>query len=593
MSTRARSLVVGTALVLTVVSPVAPALAETPAGAGVDVPAVLDAELSASEEQALSTLTTGTGVPLEAFVVTPDGPEIVTLDADSRTDAAAAAELLEDQPAVESAAVSVVVRALGGAHRQYGNEMVRSEAARAGVDGPLSGVVVAVLDTGVAPHPELAGVLVPGRNFTTSPGGELDTTDRQGHGTHVAGTVAADAASDVEGVAHGVRVMPVKVLGDDGSGSSSAVNSGIIWAAENGADVINMSLGGPGGAGLFASAVDYARSRGVTVVAAAGNDNTSTPSYPAAEPGVISVAAVDAQQARASFSNSGSTVDLAAPGVGILSTHLDGSLASLNGTSMASPHVAGVAALVEAAAPGLTPDQVERALVASTTDLGTAGRDDWFGHGLVDAVRAVQAGNSLESTGTVASAPGAPAIWKPFAGVGSVVVRWAAPTVTGGAPVTGYTVRAHRGSTLVKTVTAGGSATRVTVTGLTNGTGYRFTVTAVNVAGAGRPSALSATATPRTVPGAPAIWRPFAGDGSVVVRWAAPTVTGGAPVTGYTVRAYRGSTLVKTVTARGSATRVTVTGLRNGTGYWFKVAAVNEAGAGPRSKGSATVTPRR
>jgi hypothetical protein len=194
---------------------------------------------------------------------------------------------------------------------------------------------------------------------------------------------------------------------------------------------------------------------------------------------------------------------------------------------------------------------------------------------------------------TPRTVPSAPAIGRPTVGNAAVTVRWAAPTDTGGAAITGYTVRAYRGTTVVKTVTAPATATSTTVPGLTNGTGYWFTVAAVNAAGSGGWSAASASVTPRTVAGKPAIGRPTAGNSAVTVRWAAPTDTGGAAITGYTVRAYRGTSVVKTVTARAGSTSLTVSGLANGTGYRFTVAAVNAAGTGGWSAASASVTPRR
>jgi subtilisin family serine protease len=566
------------------VSAVSPALAETPTSPEVEsIPAALEADLSASEERTLAATTSGEGVPLAAFVTTPEGPEIVTLDAGSPTDAAAAATLLEGQPSVEAADVSTVVHATGGSFAQYGNTMLRSAAARTGVDNPLSDVVVAVLDTGVSPHSELVSALVPGQNFTTSAGGALDATDRHGHGTHVAGTIAADAGSGVEGIAYGARIMPVKVLSDTGSGYTSWIASGIVWAADHGADVINMSLGGSSGTSVEASAIAYARSKGVTVLAAAGNDNVSTPSYPAAHPGVVAVSAVDQTKAKAWFSNYGSYIDVAAPGVSILSTHLNDGFGSMSGTSMASPHVAGVAALIEGAAPGLTPDQVEQVLVASVTDLGTPGRDDLFGHGLLDAPRAVQAANTLEN-GTPppapVSVPGAPTIGTPAPGTGSVTVRWTAPADNGGAAISAYAVRAYRAGALVKTASASAGATSLALTGLTTQP-HTFTVTAVNAAGAGTPSAHSAAVTPTsavTVPGAPVMGKPVVGSSAVRVKWVAPTRNGGSPVTGYTVRVYRGTTPVTTVTT--TATELLVRSLANGTAYSFTVAARNAVGTG-------------
>ena len=576
-----------------------PALAEGPASPEVTgLPAVLTADLSAAETRTLAATTSGEGVPLAAFVSTPTGPEIVSLDAGSHADAAAAVALLNSQPSVEAADVSTVVRSLGATYgpQQYGNTMLRSEAARAAVDNPMSDVVVAVVDTGVYPHPELASALMAGQNFTDSPGGASDTTDRMGHGTHVAGTIAADAGSGVEGIAYGARILPVKVLGDDGYGYDSWVANGIIWAADHGADVINMSLGGAGYSSIEESAVAYARSMGVTVVAAAGNDNSSELFSPADLPGVVAVSAVDQNGAKASFSNFGPYVDVAAPGVNILSTTYDDWFGYKSGTSMASPHVAGVAALIKGAAPGLTPDQVEQALDASATDLGTPGRDDVFGYGLVDAVRAVQAANGLESSGTVppvldpVPAPGAPVLGTPDLGSTAVRVKWAAPTGTGSLPITGYTVRVYRAATLLRTTMTAANATSLLVTGLTNGTPYLFTVIASDAHGAG--PAASVTATPRTVSGAPRIGTPTAGDASAVVRWSAPASNGGAAVTGYTVRAYRGTALVRTVTVPGTATSATVTGLANGVAHTFVVYATNPAGTGAISARSAAVTPR-
>jgi subtilisin family serine protease len=573
-----------------------PALAETPPSpTALDVPAVLDADLSATETQALSDLTTGSGVVVEAFVVTPDGAEVIALDAGSRADAAAAARLLEGQPSVSAANLAVPIRAVGGTSaEQYGNAMVRSELARAEVDGPLADVVVAVLDTGVAAHPELAGALVAGQNFTDSPGGASDATDRHGHGTHVAGTVGADEASTVEGVAHGVRIMPVKVLSDTGGGTSTWANQGILWAADNGADVINMSLGGTGASGVYAEAVAYARSKGVTVVAAAGNDASSVPFWPAAETGVIAVSAVDETRAQAWFSNYGSYVDVAAPGVGILSTDVSGGHSWKNGTSMASPHVAGVLALIEAAAPGLTPDQAEQALIAGVTDLGTAGRDDVFGYGLVDAVRAVQAANSLEDTGSLpADPPSTPGIGSPTPGNGAVRVRWSAPASDGGSPVTGYRVYTYRSGNLVGSTDVPAGATQTLVAGLTNGTAYRFGLRALNAMGLGDRSLLTSTVTPRTVAGAPKVGTPSAARSAAVVRWAAPVSTGGAAITGYVVRTYSGGKLVRSTSVSAAKRSFTVTKLTPGRAYTFRLQAKNVAGLGTYSVFTSTVKPKR
>ncbi|RBY78512.1 peptidase S8 [Blastococcus sp. TF02-09] len=591
MRTGTRRLLAVPAAAVVLVCSAGPATAEEPVSPEVTgLPEVLVDDLARAEQHTLTDLTEGEGVRLEAFVVTPDGPEIVTLDADRRADADAAVRLLEQQASVEAADLTVVARATAGSYPQWGNTTVRSDAARAEVSpGALADVVVAVLDTGVSLHGELAGALLPGRDFTGSPGGVND--DRQGHGTHVAGTVAADAGSVVEGVAAGARVLPVKVLGDDGSGYSSWISGGIVWAADRGADVINMSLGGQYSSTVYDAAVAYARSKGTTVVAAAGNANTSAIFMPAATPGVIGVSATAQNGAKAVFSNYGSYVDVAAPGVDIISTYPGNRFGWMSGTSMASPHVAGVVALMEAAAPSLTPDQVERALTWSATDLGAAGRDDSFGHGQVDGVRAVRAAQVLAGGGTLVRAPSAPRVGAPTALAGGLRLTWSAPADTGGAAVTAYRVSAYRGTALAKSVVVSGQTTSATVTGLTNGTAYRVGIEAANTAGYGARSA-QVTATPRTTPGAPTISSVTAQRLAVAVRWTRPASDGGAPLTGYVVQAFSGRTLVKSVTAGATASGVTVGGLKAGTAYTFRVLAKNEAGAGAVSAPSPAARPR-
>ncbi|SDS37767.1 Fibronectin type III domain-containing protein [Friedmanniella luteola] len=193
-----------------------------------------------------------------------------------------------------------------------------------------------------------------------------------------------------------------------------------------------------------------------------------------------------------------------------------------------------------------------------------------------------------------ATAPGAPTIGAPTAGNASATVRWTAPAGTGGSPITGYTVRAFAGTTLAVTQAVTGTATTVSVSGLTNGTAYTFEVAATNAAGTGAASARSTAVTPTapaTAPGAPTIGAPTAGNASATVRWTAPASTGGSPITGYSVRAYAGTTLVKTQAVTGDVASVAVTALTNGTAYTFDVRAVNAAGTGAASARSTAVTP--
>lgn len=234
-----------------------------------------------------------------------------------------------------------------------------------------STIRIAILDTGIdQDHEDLGTKIVANRNFTTS----RTVDDRYGHGTHVAGIAAAitDNGKGVAGVGFTTSLMNVKVLGDNGSGQYSWIANGIVWAADNGAHVINMSLGGSSTSSTLESAVKYAYQKGVVLVAAAGNDNTSSPSYPAYYAECIAVAATDQNDAKASFSNYGDWVDIAAPGVSIYSTlpnHANRigirNYGYLSGTSMAAPHVAGVAALIKARYPTLTNAQIAQKLIST------------------------------------------------------------------------------------------------------------------------------------------------------------------------------------------------------------------------------------
>jgi len=266
-------------------------------------------------------------------------------------------------------------------------------------------VIIAVIDTGVdLDHPDLAAKLVDGYDFAN-----LDTTpdDDHGHGTHVAGITAAvtDNSLGVAGLAWQASIMPVKVLDSSGSGWLSDVAGGIVYAADNGAQVINLSLGGPDSDSTLSEAIDHAHDQGVFIAAAAGNNGNNTLLYPAAEEHVVGVAATDSGDARAYFSNYGAHVDIAAPGVSIYSTY-PGSYATMSGTSMATPFVAGLAALLFALDADLTPDDIETILADSAHDLGPAGRDDYFGWGRIDAYAAVAAASPKALEGTVLSQDG-------------------------------------------------------------------------------------------------------------------------------------------------------------------------------------------
>jgi len=316
---------------------------------------------------------------------------------------------------------------------------------------PATGqVIVAVIDTGVVlSHSDLTGQLIQGYDFIADPTNALDgdgidaNADDPGdglilgtssfHGTHVAGTVAAstDNGVGVAGVSWGARIMPLRVLGALG-GTSYDIIQAVRYAArlpnDSGtlpaqrADIINLSLGGGGFSLSEQSEYTAARNQGVIIIAAAGNDNTSQLLYPASYDGVVSVGAVGLNSAKAPYSNIGTALDVVAPGgdasvdlnsdgfpdgiLSTLATDASGAIVTTyqyyQGTSMATPHMAGVAALMKAVYPGLIPSELDLELASGeiTQDLGDPGRDDIFGHGLIDALKAVQRAQALAGGGS-------------------------------------------------------------------------------------------------------------------------------------------------------------------------------------------------
>jgi len=183
-------------------------------------------------------------------------------------------------------------------------------------------VVVAVIDSGIElTHPDLASKIVPGWDFVDA---DADANDTNGHGTHCAGIIAASMNNTrgIAGVAAGCKLMPVRVLGSNGTGTLADVASGVVWATDRGARVISMSLGTSSNSTTLANAIDYAWNRNVLVVAAAGNYNSTTPIYPGYFTNCIAVASTDQNDVRSPFSSFGSWVDVAAPGSSIVSTDI-------------------------------------------------------------------------------------------------------------------------------------------------------------------------------------------------------------------------------------------------------------------------------
>lgn len=274
---------------------------------------------------------------------------------------------------------------------QYG--LGKIEAEKAWATGTGVGATVAVVDTGAdAAHEDLEAKIVAGYDFIQ---GDETPQDGNSHGTHVSGIAAAmtNNGIGVAGVAPGACVMPVRVLGNDGSGSTSGVSSGIRWAADHGAEVINLSLGeevvirNVAGSSVKA-AVEYAYGKGVVVAVAGGNDFLFPSGYRDVD--AIAVAATDRKDDKASFSNGvgDARYGISAPGDGILSTVPNNGYASYSGTSMATPHVAGAAAVLRSL--GLSRDQTIQRLLDTADDVGLPGKDPVFGSGRLNLAKAVE-----------------------------------------------------------------------------------------------------------------------------------------------------------------------------------------------------------
>ena len=248
------------------------------------------------------------------------------------------------------------------------------------------GVKIAIIDTGVdATHPDLAAAIVPGWNFNDN---NSDTRDLCDHGTNVAGAAAAvgNNGVGVAGVALSAKIIPIKVVDSTCSTTTSMLAQGLTYAADNGARVANMSFMVAGSA-TVQSAAQYLRNKGGVAVSSGGNAgqfwniaNTST---------ITEVAATDSSDARASWSSYGSYIDVAAPGVGILTTKAGGGYESVSGTSLSAPVTAGVYALMIAANPKLAPSTLDQALYSTAVDLGASGYDQYYGWGRINAAKAV------------------------------------------------------------------------------------------------------------------------------------------------------------------------------------------------------------
>ncbi len=390
--------------------PAAAATPDEPVTIALDTPGRLD---SVTDVRALAADTAGdpgvrVGVVIDTNGSAPGGISVEHIATPS-AEVGALTDRIDGLAGVVSATVDVPVQLLADpqSSQQYAPARIQSNTLSAGLDG--LGTTVAVIDSGVlATQPDLATPLrngtprvLAGTSFlwgsaeNRTPG----NVDPHGHGTHVAGIVSAARDNGIggSGVAPGARILPVRVLAASGSGYSSDVAAGILWAHQQGADVINMSLGAPGGE--FPADVDRAiqtattdTSRGkppTVVVAAAGNNGAmGDPSWPGRHPRAIAVAATDSLDRIATFSTRGNYVSVAAPGAGIYSTCITGKQCSMSGTSMASPMVAAASAILRQQDPTRTPDTIRALLEQSATDLGAPGKDVEYGAGRINLAAA-------------------------------------------------------------------------------------------------------------------------------------------------------------------------------------------------------------
>jgi serine protease len=270
-----------------------------------------------------------------------------------------------------------------------------------------SGVIVAVLDSGAdVNNADMLGTsFVPGYDFIND---DSDPMDDNGHGSHVSATIAQTTNNGFAcaGIAYNATIMPVKVLDDTGSGTAAELAYGIYFAVDNGADIINISLGNQVGVSFVEDAVNYAWNNGAVVICSAGNDANSVLNYPAAYYRSMSVSATGAQSYLATYSNFGPTVDICAPGGDGTDLNGDGLIDYIlqyswdpsggdywlfSGTSQAAAHVSGVAALVKSACPELTNAEIRSILETTAEDLGDPGYDQYYGNGMVDAYASVLA----------------------------------------------------------------------------------------------------------------------------------------------------------------------------------------------------------
>lgn len=457
-----------------------------------------------------------------------------------------------------------------------------------------AGVTTYIVDTGISStHVDFTGRMSAGFSSIIDGNG---TNDCNGHGTHVAGTTAGSTY----GIAKSATLIPVRVLDCIGSGTTSGVIAGLDWIVGHHTAgtpaVANMSLGGGASAALDA-AVQNVINDGVVMAVAAGNDGLNACNYsPARAANAITVGSTTSTDARSTFSNTGTCIDIFAPGSSITSAWIGNSTAisTISGTSMAAPHVAGVAAVLIGRFPTSTPAQIATMLRTSATPnvVTSAGTGSPNYLLYLDPV----GGPIVAPPPPTPVAPSAPTGITITTGSAQISVRFTAGSA-GTSPITSYKYSVN-GGTNWATRQTGTTASPLVITGLTNGNTYLVSIRAVSVVGDGVESTSVSTTIPveSTAPTAPAIGLASANAGrTATVRWTLGA-NGGSAITSHVVTAYlNGSgTAARSVTVNGAtAVTATVTGLTNGGSYTFKVLARNAIGSSALSASSNAVIARR
>lgn len=448
-------------------------------------------------------------------------------------------------------------------------------------------VIIAILDTGIdESHPELSNKLVYPKDYVDF---DNNPHDGNGHGTHVAGIAAGRGNNGVgiAGVSWGTRIMPVRVLDDNGSGYTTSVVQGIRWAYQHGAKVINLSLSGTFKDDFVQQAINEAYNAGTLVVAAMGNDffEDNSAHYPAAMDNVLAVGATSRFDGRAYYSNTGSHIDVSAPGGAIIYDFYDGIFSTtptyltysmaqdeiqtnydyMQGTSMATPYVAGLAALIFSVDPGLSPAQVESIIKTSADDLGSPGFDNEFGYGRVNLQKALE--KAMENIPELFSISNAD-------GDNTYLVDWS--DVSG---ATGYELQEDDNSAFSSPkLVYSGPFSQYQVNGQGGGLWY-YRVRAVFGGWKGSWSVIKSTGVlPPAAPDLKPIVNPDKMD-AYNIEW--EPVAG---VSGYVLQEADNPAFSNANERyRGTSLHYNVTGQRGGKTWYYRVAASNQAGVGPWS----------